>query len=96
MVYLRSGEMKNSQETKYDLVQRIGILYQAILSIVAVIMIIFFIIDAIFAGVALAMLSLLLLCMAFNNHILFKRKYFTLLYVGCAVLLIIMLIQEIL
>jgi len=83
------------QRDKYDVIQQIGILYQVVLSVVSMIVIIFFLIEAALKDLALVILVMLLLCMAFNNHVLFKRKYFTMLYMGCAVLLVLMIFQEI-
>ena len=68
-----------NREEKY---KDAGILVQIILTIALIMFVLLYLISNIssFATIVGMLVGLLLLAMAFNNHVSFKRKYFTLIY----------------
>ena len=68
-----------NREEKY---KDAGILVQIILTIALIMFVLLYLISNIssFATIVGMLVGLLLLVMAFNNHVSFKRKYFTLIY----------------
>lgn len=68
-----------NREAKY---KDAGILVQIVLTIALIMFVLLYLISNIkaFATIVGMLVGLLLLAMAFNNHVSFKRKYFTLIY----------------
>ena len=68
-----------NKEAKY---KDAGILVQIVITVALIMFVLLYLISNIssFATIVGMLVGLLLLAMAFNNHVSFKRKYFTLIY----------------
>ena len=68
-----------NREEKY---KDAGILVQIVITVALIMFVLLYLISNIssFATIVEMLVGLLLLAMAFNNHVSFKRKYFTLMY----------------
>lgn len=71
---------------KLKLYQTIGLIYQVIIAIALLFSYLYYYIEGGFEVIAKILLILLFLGLAYNNHVTFKRKYFTLIYLVVAVL----------
>lgn len=71
---------------KLKLHQTIGLIYQVIIAIALLFSYLYYYIDGGFEVIAKILLILLFLGLAYNNHVTFKRKYFTLVYLAVAIL----------
>lgn len=80
MDFLRGGKMKLNH------MQTIGLIYQLLFTIVVIASFIMSLFDEVFNLVLYLMLAMLMLGLAYNNYFVFKRKYFTWIYLGLAIL----------
>lgn len=90
MDYLKRWVINMKKLTKEQLLKNIGIYAQAILSIFLILTIIVYAIskEQLFINLTIVYMSLLMFVMAYNNHIMFKRKYFSILYIVTGLLIV--------
>ena len=79
---------------KFGYNENIGILVQAVLTEMTIIFAIIGFIEKITIPIFYFVISLLLLCMAYNNKKIYKRKYMTGIYLYIAIFVIISTVLE--
>lgn len=79
---------------KYGYNENVGILVQVILTELTIIFALIGFIEKITIPIFYFVISLLLLCMAYNNMKLYKRKYMTSIYIYIAIFVIISTVLE--
>ncbi len=67
-----------------------GLLFQLIVSVFFLVTMVYVWFEPAFLDLAFLMMGLLLLGIAFNNHVFYKRKYFTVIYVVGALIAFLM------
>ncbi len=65
---------------KLENYQQLGLLVQLITSVCFLVAMIYAWFEPVFLDLVYLMMGLLLLAIAFNNHVFYKRKYFTVIY----------------
>lgn len=82
-------------DVKFINKKQIGIAFQILFSILFVIFGVLYLINKSNKIIFYIILSLLLLSTAFNNHIIYKRKYMTLIYLISGLIVFVMALKEV-